>query len=156
MKDPFQSIGRLRITALFEGLSSDQLNKLLLISMRKNYDKNEVLFNIGEEPEEMFLLISGKLRVIFADGGESPVFTPNGMVGFVGIFTGAERSISVVSSMISTVLAFHRDELIRLFGDDPEMYMTIQSNVIRYLSEKFDKTIALFEETRCGGQLEIS
>ena len=156
LKDPDKSIGRLRISALFDGLSSEQLHKLLLISTKRTFYKDELLFSAGDESSEMFLLINGKLCVEYPDGGRSPALFNSGIFGLTGVFTGYERAVTIIAAMDSGTLIFNCDELIRLFGDDAGMCMIIQSNVIKYLYGKLDQDMNDFEKSRGIKRLDIS
>ena len=50
LKDPDKTIGRLRMIHMFDGLSSEQLKKLLAICSKKNFIKGDIIFSINEKP----------------------------------------------------------------------------------------------------------
>jgi CRP-like cAMP-binding protein len=155
VKDPDKTTGRLRMEPFFDNLSSDQLRAMLMICTKKTFEKNEIIFHIGEEPTHMFLLIKGKLKVMFHDGGESPVVTPTGMVGELGLLTGKPRLITVRTDSECTLLSFQRDEVFRLFEVDTSMWTTIQANVIRCLYERIHGDIETAETMRGVRIIEI-
>ena len=156
LMDPDKSIGRLRMSALFDGLSSEQLNKLLLISMKRTYSKEEIIFSEGDASSEMFLLINGKLRVESPDGGRSPALFHSGIIGLAGIFTGYERAVTVIAAVDSAALVFSRDELFKLFDDNAGICTVIQANVIKYLYGKLNQDINEAEKSRGIKRLDIS
>ena len=110
LNDPDRTIGRLRLIHIFDRLSSDQLKKLLLFSSKKQFKKNEVIYSIGDESNEMFFLINGKIRVLYENGGESSNIAPNGIIGEMGLFTGEKRTVSIIAAMKITLISFNRIE----------------------------------------------
>jgi len=155
LKDPDKTIGRLRLAPFFAGLSSDQLGKLLPLCTKKNFEKDDCIYHIGEESTELLMVISGKVKIRFADGGESPAITPSGVMGDMGLFTGKPRAASVIAVSGTSVLSFHKNELFGLFNDDMEICRVIQSNVIRYLYDKLYNGILTEEESRGARLLDI-
>lgn len=155
MKDPDKTIGRLRIVPFFAGLSSDQLGKVLPLCTKKNFEKDDYIYHIGEESTEFLMVISGKVKIRFANGGESPAIIPSGVMGDMGLFTGKPRTASVIAVSATSVLSFHKDELLGLFSDDMKICRIIQSNVIRYLYDKLYNGILIEEESRGARLLDI-
>ena len=155
LKDPDKTIGRLRLVPLFAGLSSDQLGKLLPLCTKKNFEKDDCIYHIGEESTELFVVISGKVKIRFANGGDSPAIIPSGVMGDMGLFTGKPRAASVIAVTGASVLSFHKNELFGLFSADIEICKIIQSNIIRYLYDKLHCDIMTEEESRGARLLDI-
>ena len=155
LKDPDKTIGRLRMVDIFEGLSSEQLKKLLNICSKINYKKNEIIYQIKDESTDMFILIRGKLNVQLGDGGELSGIIPAGIVGAIGIITGEPHAASVIAGISCTILSFNKEELFRLFSSDTNMQIKIQSNIIKNLSDKLKEDNRTFEEKRKLRSLEL-
>ncbi|MBT4484530.1 MAG: cyclic nucleotide-binding domain-containing protein [Candidatus Latescibacteria bacterium] len=153
--DPDKTTGRLRIVPFFAGLSTEQLGKLLPLCKKKKFEEDDYIFQIGEESNELLMMIGGKVKLIFANGGESPAITPSGVIGDMGLFTGKARAASVIAVTSTTVLSFGRDELFGLFSEEMEMCKIIQMNVIRHLCDKLQSGIIAEEESRGARQLYI-
>ena len=110
--------------------------------------KDHAVILDGEESKRFFILITGKLKVIFSDGKELSTIVPVEIVGEMGVFTREKRSASVVAAATSILLAIHRKELFELFRKDSEMGLSILMNVIRELSHKLKKSNMVIDELR--------
>jgi len=141
-------IGIVQKIPIFKGLKLSQFQKILHISSRRLYHPGETIIQAGTESKNMFILIKGMLRVVFPDGKELSRITPVELVGEMGLFTGEQRSASVVSVEESTVIAIHRKELMNLFRRDGELGIIILTNVIRDISHKLKKSNMTIEELR--------
>lgn len=133
---------------LFKGLQLTQFTRILRICSKRAIPKDMAVIYSGAESKEMFILIKGQLKVIFDDGKELSRIMPVELVGEMGLFTGEERSASVVAAEESLVLAIHKKELMDLFRKDSELGIHILTNVIRELSHKVKKSNTITEELR--------
>jgi CRP-like cAMP-binding protein len=96
----------------------------------------------------MFILLQGELKVVFDDGRELSRIRPVQTVGEMGIFTGENRSASVVTAANSILFAIHRKELVDLFRKDSDLGILILTNVIRDISGKLKISNMLIEELK--------
>jgi len=141
-------IGIIQKIPIFKGLKLDQFRKILRISSKRLYHPGEAVIQAGTESRNMFILIKGMLEVVFPDGKELSRITPVELVGEMGLFTGEQRSASVIAVEESIVLAIHRKELMNLFRKDGELGILILTNVIRDISHKLKKSNTTIEELK--------
>ncbi len=71
----------LREIVFFNEFSDDELTKLKAISIRKKYQKGEILFYEGDEPKYMHLLLDGVLKIYKTDFKSNQIFLHQ----FVGV-----------------------------------------------------------------------
>lgn len=135
-KNPDKIIERLRKIPMFEGLTTEQLKKMLSICSKKKFEISKNIYTIGEESDNMFILIKGKIGITFNTGVDLQSIAPAGIVGEMGIFTGEKRSANVVAETECMVLNFSRTELYRLFSSDANLHIKILMNIIKDLSKK--------------------
>lgn len=154
LKDPDRTAGRLRTIPMFEGLSSDQYMKLLRVCSKRTYARNIRIYDIGDEPVEMFILVHGRLRVVFDDGLVLDDHGPSGMVGELGFITGERRTAQVTAVTDCVVLVFNREELSSLFRSDVELWTAVLTNIIRDLVRKARKDDDALNEFRKRRSLE--
>jgi CRP-like cAMP-binding protein len=141
-------IAIIRKIPLFKGLHLAQFTKILRICRMVRYGANEVVIHSGTESREMFILLQGELKVVFDDGRELSRIRPVQTVGEMGIFTGENRSASVVTTANSILFAIHRKELVDLFRKDSDLGILILTNVIRDISGKLKNSNTLIEELK--------
>jgi len=146
LKDPDEAIQRFKNIPMFKGLTTDQLKTLLHISSIKKFKEQEHIYHIGEESNSMFVLLKGKISIMFNNGLELLSITPTGTVGEMGLFTGEKRSASVLTVTECAVLFLNKEELFNLFNRDSNLANKILLNVIKDLSKKMRKDNAQLEE----------
>jgi len=145
LKDPDQTAGRLRTIPLFEGLSTGQLLNLLHICSKRVYVRGDMIHSAGDEPNTMFVLVQGRLRMVFSNGTVLDNYNPPGIVGEVGLITGERRTASLVAATDCIVLAFGKGELFRLFREDGDLWTKVLTNIIRDLAGKLRQENEILE-----------
>lgn len=139
VSDADETIQMFKKVPMFKSLTSEQLKIILCICSKKKYPGQEYIYRIGEESDNMFILLKGEISIMFSSGVELQKITPAGTVGEMGIFTGESRSATVMTVSECTVLSFNKVELFRLFIDDTNLAIKILLNVIKDLSQKMRK-----------------
>jgi len=134
-----QFIERFMKVPLFSGLTTEQLKIMLHICSKKSYASKEFIYRIGEESDNMFVLLKGEIGVMLNEAVELPSIIPAGTVGEMGIFTGEKRSASVYAVTDCVTINFNKAELFRLFSSDTDLYIKILLNVIRELAKKIQR-----------------
>ena len=130
---------------LFKHVTMSQFHSLLSICKQKVILKDEFIFQADESAESMFILIKGQFSVILPDGKVLTRINPPGIVGEMGIFTGEQRSATVISSKESITLIITNIELKRLFKFNSDLHVTILQNIVHDLSEKVRKDNKIIE-----------
>ena len=146
LRDTDETIQRFKNIPMFKGLTTDQLKKLLHISSIKKFKEQEHIYRIGEESNGMFILLKGKISIMFNNGLELLSITPTGIVGEMGLFTGEKRSASVLTVTECVALFLYKEELFALFNSDSNLANKILLNIIKDLSKKMRQDNAQLEE----------
>lgn len=155
LRDPDRTAGRLRTIPMFKGLSPEQIAELLSICAKISYRKGLAVFRSGEEPREMFILVQGRLKVTFPDGGQTESYSPSGIVGGIGLVTGEKRTASVEAASDALLLVFRREEIEVLFARDHELHTKVLTNVIADLVARHRKEDDLIESLRQVRSFEV-
>ena len=146
LNTPEEAMNRLKTISMFVGLTNEQLGIMVSICSRKKYKSQEQIYRIGDESNDMFILLKGTISIKFASGAELQSIVPTGTVGEMGVFTGKTRSATVVAATDCAVLNFNKAELLKLFRSDMELWVKIQANIIRDLAHKVRKDNEIIEE----------
>ncbi|MBN1291204.1 MAG: cyclic nucleotide-binding domain-containing protein [Candidatus Latescibacteria bacterium] len=144
--DLYHTIQRYKAIPLFEGLTIEQLTKMLRICSKKKYLNQKYIYRLGEESSTMFILLKGKLSIRLKSGVEWQSISPPRVVGEMGIFTGDRRSASVIAETDCIVLSFNKVELLNVFRSDIDLCNKIQLNIIKELSKKMRNDNEQIEE----------
>jgi SulP family sulfate permease len=92
---------------------------------RVSLPEGTVLISQGDEPDDVFVLESGRLRIELTtpEGTQMRLSTvlPGVMVGEIALYTAAPRTADVVAETPGVVLRITRDSIERLEADEPEL-----------------------------------
>jgi CRP-like cAMP-binding protein len=100
------------------GLMEKELSKYLRV-----YENGQILFKEGDEGDELFMIVSGKLRVTKVIDGQKrnlAVLSDGDLVGEMAIFENKPRSATVEAIGKAEVLAFNRGNFKMVFQLHPQ------------------------------------
>jgi len=124
---------------IFKGLTSYQYQQILNICSKKIFNKEQYVCQEADESNEMYILLSGQLQVMFHKKTVLTIISPISLVGELVFFTGEQGFSSVIATTESTVISIQKDELFSLLKRDSALSFTILMNVISELSHKLRK-----------------
>ena len=123
---------------LFQEFTPDELNRLADSAARRSLFRNDVIFTEGDEPAELFVVLSGRIAIAnkSVDGRESMValMERGDLFGEMGLFDGQGRSAEARALEPSEVLAFPYGPLRDTYQDRPALLwdvVTLLANRIR-------------------------
>jgi SulP family sulfate permease len=114
---------------------------------RRTIEEGDALIRQGDEPDDLFVLASGRLRVelSLADGTKMRVSTvrPGVVVGEIGVYTGEARTADVVAEAPSVVLCLGRASLERLELEEPENAAALHRWLATMLSRRLTDSLRM-------------
>ena len=112
-------------TILFAGLGDDALAKVVEAGQDLELRRGDVLFREGEDPDELFVVVSGRIAIAnkSIDGRESMValMEEGDLFGEMGLFDGRGRSAEARALESSVVTAVPYGPVRSLYQDDPTL-----------------------------------
>ena len=141
-----QTKERLLEMLIFDDMSIQEIIKIVMVCAKKEIPINTKIYKIGEESEEMLILVKGEIIVLSRGGVELQTYEPYDIVGEMGVFTGAPRSATVIASTDCIVLKINIDELFRALNADHNLKEKFLINVIKVISGKVSRQNELVEE----------
>lgn len=125
----------LREVPLFANLSPDDLKQIAEIAREDWYHDGAVLFKVGDEGHELFIIAAGKMKVI-KDADSSPkvlaVRGPGEFIGEMAIIESAQRSATVQVEGEARALVIDENAFKAILRDRPEVSLA----VLRALSSR--------------------
>ncbi len=111
---------------LFSKCSDEQLGTLVSHATEQIYPAGHVITRQGEAPENLYVLFSGRVRVIeaTADGQAEMLLGEIGkaeVLGEVGILRDQPRSATVIAVDRTHCVVLRRRDFIRVLADSPEL-----------------------------------
>ena len=122
----------LRITSLFAGLEDAQLHRVAAVALERRLGDGELLFEEGEEGEELYLIMSGALDVL--QGGRHVRTCERGEpIGELAAFTGLRRTASLRARGDTELLVLRSQDVLGLVRGDGEIAEQILGLLARRL-----------------------
>lgn len=125
----------LRRVPLLDGLSPSDLQRVAAIADEQNFTDGELLCEQGEAGTEMFVIVSGKVRVVVNDEKEIARRAAGDVIGEMAILSGVARSASVIAD--GDVRAIRLDQLSfeSLLRERPEVSLAVMRVLCNRLRE---------------------
>ena len=123
---------------LFAGVPADAVAALASTARLTHLRAREWLFREGDRPDELFVIASGRLRVVASAGGQERVLRVVGagaLLGELGVLTRSQRSASVQAIRDSTVAAVDAERFLTAVESNSEVAAAIAVSLARLLQE---------------------
>jgi CRP/FNR family cyclic AMP-dependent transcriptional regulator len=138
---------KLSETVLFSGLEPEEVDELTELSSIKKIDEYEVVFSEGDEGDELFLIIGGRVQIVLhsADGKEIIVRTlgEGEMFGELSLLDGKKRSATVKTVQRCVFLVITRNNLFAFL----ERNSIVAIKLLTSLATRVRMLDALIEDT---------
>ena len=146
----------LKKVALFEGLTQGQLAKVASIAQARSYEVGAHLFREGEAGHEVFILLSGKVRIsksVPGIGEEAlAILEPGQYFGEMALIEDSPRSADAIAHTSCSEWVIGREALDQLMFTDKDLAYVLLWTFVRTLSvrlrETNDKIKAFFAISR--------
>jgi len=123
----------------FNGLSRDETEKILSISILKKARKKEIIFSDGEVGEGFFAVLRGRVRVYkMSEEGREVILHvcgPGDHFGQVSMFAGKNYPAWAQAMSDSKLLLFPRRAFLDLLSREPQIAMSMMSGLSSKMRE---------------------
>jgi len=131
---------------LFEGLAAAALEELEKVAFVKTLVARQPLFHKGEPGRQIYVVVSGRLRVVTtsAEGGDQQfaIMNPGDVVGDVALLAGGLRTATVVAIEDCEVLGLDRREFFAALRAHPDLAI----HLLQVLAERLRRLSVLLED----------
>ena len=129
----------LKSVPLFSSFSDLQLSQLLSCVQHRSYPRNAFILRAGEETDALYILLSGRVKVLIPDeeGHEVilSIMGPHEFFGEMGLLDDQSRSASVETLEPCGMLRLSRAGFTNILKDNFELAMLIIRNLVRRLRD---------------------
>jgi len=134
----------LRNVPLFSLLSEGQLQLLTRVLSRKSFPKNSAVIAAGDPTDALYIVISGRLKVIMSDNEGREVILANlsqgEFFGEMGLLDQAPRSATVTTMEPCELLTITRTDFTKCLQGNFDLTMNVIRGLVKRLREA-DKKI---------------
>ena len=130
---------------LFAGLNSAALRIIQMQGVIRSYEPDAMLWQAGEAPHALHVVLEGEVRVLRAAGGRQRVVHTEqrgGTLGDVALFADAAYPATAIAATRVRTVALTRDVLHAVFRADPAFALVLLrgvSNRVRHLIQRLEQ-----------------
>ena len=114
---------------IFADLEEPELKKIEKLGLRKKYKKGNIVVLEKEMGAALFVIISGKVKIVRTDedGREVilSIFGPGEFFGEMSLLDGLARSASVVALTKAELFMIHRRDFLKLLNEHPQVAISL-------------------------------
>ena len=121
---------------IFDGLPPTQVRQLLNICQPGSIADGDKLCRSDTPSDEMYILLTGQMSVVTAEGLRVATILPVTTVGEMGVISGQPRSATVEAVKDSRILTLRKNRFDALLLSDQDISGRIYRNVIHILAGK--------------------
>jgi CRP/FNR family transcriptional regulator, cyclic AMP receptor protein len=140
-----QRLKNLRGVSLFKELTARELRALDELLHERSYQKDEVIFDEGDTGLGLFVILSGRVKIVSSHAALrrlAPEFGPGNYFGELALFEESRRTGGAVALEPTQVLALFRTEFLSLLERDRRMGVKILFELSRTVVSRSRKLLA--------------
>lgn len=127
--NPVNALSFLQNVPIFADLEEPELKKIEKLGLRKKYKKGNIVVLEKEMGAALFVIISGKVKIVRTDedGREVilSIFGPGEFFGEMSLLDGLARSASVVALAKAELFMIHRRDFLKLLNEHPQVAISL-------------------------------
>lgn len=141
--DPQEVYCILNQISILGGLSEEELLRIIPLLEKVSYDKDEVIFYEGDEPSYIYIIESGRVKIV-ADMNNEPLelieFSTGECFGETSVIGIQPHTASALSLTKTELIVLSRKTLWSLFKNDKELFSRLLLNIAREACRRLHKT----------------
>ena len=139
-------VSALKDAYLVAGLNDAQIAQIAAITNVRTYNSGQSLTRIGDPCAELFVILSGNVKVTSHDGDLLGEVGANSVVGEMGLVDGLPANAHVTCVGHVSAAAINIPELRKLANQNRDWGFVMLSNLCRVMSGRLRQTNARIDE----------
>jgi CRP-like cAMP-binding protein len=151
-KNESPRLKQLRNLLIFETLNERELKTVNNLLHERNYLKNEIIFDAGEDAEALYIILSGKILICHQGepiAGKIGELEAGRLFGELALLDNAPRSTQTRASEDTKLAIFFRDDFLNLLDTHLKIASKISLQLARHIGKRLRETV-----TGTDGRLE--
>ncbi len=144
-------INQIRQIGLFSGLDDEHLGSIADIASKRSYPKNAIIINEGDETDSLYLILSGKVKIVLSDeDGKEVIISilePGDYFGELALIDSEPRSARVVTMADCQFSIVHKSDFDQLTENNPSLVRNLLTGLTQRLraANKNIESLALMD-----------
>ena len=137
----------LKGAALFEGISEGAREAIADITVRRNYEEGDSVYELGDDAAEVYVVESGRIRFSLGVGNRAGVsgsmITKGQIFGWAALLDDQPRRVATASCLEnSTVLVIDGRQLLQTFESDAAAGYLVMRRLAAMIAANFMDVLA--------------
>lgn len=125
---------------IFNHLEKSFQEKIMQLSIAKEYKRDELIFNAGDVSDRLFIINVGKVKVFSLDESGKEhlinILNPGDYIGETSLFMNETQQNFASATMDTSMCTIRKDDLMRLL----EEYPTIAIKILEEFAKRLDRS----------------
>lgn len=139
-------VSALKDTYLVAGLADEDIAQIAALAQIKTYNSGQSVTRCGEPPNEIYVILSGNMRVTTEDGDLLGEVGLNSVVGEVGLVDAQPRTANVTTVGPVTAAVIPTAELRRAMNQNRTWGFIVLANLSRVMASRLRQANARIDE----------
>ena len=132
----------LRQTMPLQVAGNDLLRKIAALCSRVSYDRGAVLYDVGDDADDLYIIVSGKIEHTLAPGAHARLSTQilkkGDIFGWAALLEKTPRRLAKTMCLEATeVVRISGDELLRVLATDPDIGDVVMSRFATMITREY-------------------
>jgi NitT/TauT family transport system permease protein len=132
----------LRQTMPLQVAGSDLLRKIAALGRRVSYDQGAVLYDVGDDADDLYIIVSGKVEHTLEPGVHARLSTQtlkqSDVFGWAALLEKTPRRLAkAVCESATEVVRISGDELLRVLATDPDIGDVVMSRFATMITREY-------------------
>ncbi|MGI9382250.1 MAG: cyclic nucleotide-binding domain-containing protein [Methyloligellaceae bacterium] len=142
MSEQASILESLRGASLFEGISESALEAISGITLRRNYEEGDSIYELGDDAAEVYVVESGRVRFSLGVGNRAGVsgsiITKGQIFGWAALLDDQPRRVATASCLEnSTVLVIDGRQLLEAFESNTDAGYLVMRRLAAMIAANF-------------------
>ena len=124
-------------TKLFADLAPEDIQLVCHYGVTKNYPKHSILINEGDQTDNLYIILSGKVKIFISDDNGREILLnilgPGDLFGELALIDEAPRSASVMTLEASSLSLISKASFQQCIAAHPEFALKLMRSVCRHV-----------------------
>ena len=113
---------------VFQGVSSEHIAYLAAITEEVSFQKDEIIYNINEHSDSMYLVLEGEVR-LHIDKRDITIAAAKEAFGTWALFDDSPRVVTATTIEDTLLLRIDKEEFVDLLADNVQMTQAILKTI---------------------------